>query len=154
SPPSKQPREKKHRDAAGEQRPLDVTRPVGNRQEDFLARSLDLHSQRTAPDETAAAAGENQAERLRDRDQSPPAVPRRRPAIRLDPKHAPTLSLPKRFSLTRVQSEGYGRTAAAGSMPIKGIFWPGIMNRDIHVLRGQSTRDLTLTLRVTSDDDD
>ena len=39
-------------------------------------------------------------------------------------------------------------------MPIKAIFWPGTMNRDIHVLRGQSTRDLTLTLRVTSEDDD
>ena len=39
-------------------------------------------------------------------------------------------------------------------MPIKGIHWPGTMNRDIHVLRGQSTRDLTLTLRVTKDDDD
>jgi hypothetical protein len=30
-----------------------------------------------------------------------------------------------------------------GAMPITGIFWSGTSNRDIHVLGGQTSRDLT-----------
>ena len=30
-----------------------------------------------------------------------------------------------------------------GAMPIKSIFWSGTSNQDIHVLRGQSSRDIT-----------
>ena len=38
-------------------------------------------------------------------------------------------------------------------MPITRIFWAGNTGRDIHVLRGQSTRDLThLSLRFVQDD--
>jgi hypothetical protein len=40
-------------------------------------------------------------------------------------------------------------------MPITEIFWAGTSNQDIHVLRGQSTRDLTVNdLQVTDDDGD
>lgn len=37
-------------------------------------------------------------------------------------------------------------------MPIKGIYWPRGDERDIHVLRGEATRDLTLVLWFIKDD--